>query len=298
MANTINTNLQNNVISQSALEQFTSILAPLQAFSTSFNDEASQKGKTINITTLSNTTSATDFGGTYASQNTSYGTTTITLSGHKFVTWHVTDTESSQSSAVELQRFGYQKGGDLAKAVYEDFLSAVTNTNYGTAGFVGASSTFDADDVADLRGLAIAQNLPIDQCALVLDPTYFTSLLKDNNLNPAMTYGDSDVIRDGRIPSLFGLGYLYESTAIPANSESLVGFLAHPSAMAVAMRYLAPINSKEYISARRLYDETSGMVLGYREFYDASTGTQTAVLEAVYGYSVALAGSIIRMTSA
>ena len=112
-----------------------------------------------------------------------------------------------------------------------------------------------------------------------------------------MTYGDSDVIRDGRIPSLFGLGYLYESTALPGNAENLVGFLAHPSAMAVAMRYLAPINSKEYISARRLYDETSGMVLGYREFYDASTGTQTAVLEAVYGYSVALGGSIIRMTS-
>ena len=297
MANTINTNLQNNVISQSALEQFTSILAPLQAFSTSFNDEASQKGKTINITTLSNTTSAADFAGTYASQNTTYGTTTITLSGHKFVTWHVTDTESSQSSAVELQRFGYQKGGDLAKAVYQDILSAVTNANYGAAGFVGAASTFDADDVADLRGSAIAQNLPIDQCALVLDSTYFTSLLKDNNLNPAMTYGDSDVIRDGRIPSLFGLGYLYESTALPGNAENLVGFLAHPSAMAVAMRYLAPINSKEYISARRLYDETSGMVLGYREFYDASTGTQTAVLEAVYGYSVALGGSIIRMTS-
>tara|TARA_R110001592_G_scaffold25171_10_gene96041 strand:- start:77 stop:973 length:897 start_codon:yes stop_codon:yes gene_type:complete len=297
MPNTINTNLQNNVISQSALEQFTSILAPLQAFSTSFNDEASQKGKTINITTLSNTTSAADFAGTYASQNTTYGTTTITLSGHKFVTWHVTDTESSQSSAVELQRFGYQKGGDLAKAVYEDILSAVTDANYGTAGFVGAASVFDADDVADLRGSAIAQNLPIDQCALVLDSTYFTSLLKDNNLNPAMTYGDSDVIRDGRIPSLFGLGYLYESTALPGNAENLVGFLAHPSAMAVAMRYLAPINSKEYISARRLYDETSGMVLGYREFYDASTGTQTAVLEAVYGYSVALGGSIIRMTS-
>ena len=150
MPNTINTNLQNNVISQSALEQFTSILAPLQAFSTSFNDEASQKGKTINITTLSNTTSAADFAGSYASQNTTYGTTTITLSGHKFVTWHVTDTESSQSSAVELQRFGYQKGGDLAKAVYQDILSAVTNASYGAAGFVGAASTFDADDVADL----------------------------------------------------------------------------------------------------------------------------------------------------
>lgn len=297
MANTINANLQNNIISQSALETFTSILAPVQAFSSSFNDEASQRGKTINITTLDNTSSAADFAGSYASQDTTYGTTTITLSGHKFVTWHVTDTEHSQSSAVELQRFGYQKGGDLAKAVFQDILSAVTNANYGAAGFVGAASTFDADDVADLRGSAIAQNLPIDQCALVVDSTYYTALLKDNNLNPSMTYGGNEVIRDGAIPSLFGIGYMFESTALPGNGENLVGFMAHPSALAVAMRYLQPINSKEYIAARRLYDETTGMVLGYREFYDASTGTQTAVLEAVYGYSVALSGSLIRMTS-
>ena len=298
MANTINAGLQNNIISQSALDQFTSILAPVQAFSSSFNDEASQKGKTINITTLDNTSSAANFAGTYTAQNTTYGTTTISLTGHKFVTWHVTDTEASQSSAVELQRFGYQKGGDLAKAVYQDILSDVTAANFSTAGFIGAASTFDADDVADLRGLAIAANLPVDQCALVLDSTYFTALLKDNNLNPAMTYGDADVIRDGRIPSLFGVGNLFESTAIPSNSENLVGFLAHPSAMAVAMRYLQPINGKEYIAARRLYDEDSGMVLGYREFYEPSTGTQTAVLEAVYGYSTAIAGSLIRMTSA
>lgn len=297
MANTINSGLQNNIISQSALEQFTSILAPIQSFSSSFNDEAAERGKTINITTLSNTSSAADFAGSYTAQNTTYGSTQITLSGHKFVTWHVTDTEHSQSSAVELQRFGYQKGGDLAKAVYQDVLSAVTNANFGAAGFVGAASTFDADDVADLRGSAVAANLPVDQCALVVDSTYYTALLKDNNLSPALNYGDSEIIRDGRIPSLFGLGYLFESTAIPGNAENLVGFLAHPSAMAVAMRYLAPINGKEYIAARRLYDEDSGMVLGYREYYEPSTGTQTAVLEAVYGYTVALGGSLIRMTS-
>ena len=130
-----------------------------------------------------------------------------------------------------------------------------------------------------------------------MDNSYFTSLLKDNNLNPAMTFGSEDVIRRGRIPQLFGLDYLFESTAIPGNSENLVGFLAHPSAMAVAMRYLAPLNTKEYIAARRLYDEESGMVLGYREYYEPSTGVQTAVLEAVYGYSVALSGSLLRMVS-
>ena len=68
--------------------------------------------------------------------------------------------------------------------------------------------------------------------------------------------------------------------------------------MAVAMRYLEPTNTQEYIAANRLYDEDSGMVLGYREFYSPDTGTQTAVLEAVYGFQVAVSGALRRMISA
>ena len=67
--------------------------------------------------------------------------------------------------------------------------------------------------------------------------------------------------------------------------------------MAVAMRYLEPTNTQEYIDARRVYDEDSGLVLGYREFYEPSTGTQTAVLECVYGYEVGVAGNMIRIVS-
>ena len=296
MANTINSGLQNNIISQSALEQFTSILAPLGAFAASFNDEAAQKGKTINIPTLSNTSSAADFSGTYTAQDTTYGTTTITLDGHKFVTWHITDTEGSQSSAVELQRFGYQKGGDLAKAVFQDILSELTTAIYSTE-IVVTAANFDADEVADLREDGLDANLYPDQCALVLDNAYFTSLLKDTDISHAMNYGSAEVIQGGRIPSLFGIKGLYESNSIPGNSENLTGFYAHPSALAVAMRYLEPLNSGEYISARRLFDEASGMVMGYREFYDTSTGTQTAVLECVYGYKVGVAGNLIRIVS-
>ena len=296
MANTINSNLQNNIIAQSALEQFTSILAPLNAFSASFNDEAVQKGKTINIPTLSNTASAIDFAGTYSSMDTTYGTTTITLDAHKIVTWHITDTESSQSSAVELQRFGYQKGGDLAKAVFQDILGEVTNANYSSKITVTAND-FDADEVADLREDGLDANLYPDQCALVLDNAYFTSLLKDTELSHAMNYGSAEVVQGGRIPSLFGIKSLYESNAVPANSEDLKGFYAHPSALAVAMRYLEPVSSGEYISARRLFDEASGMVMGYREFYDTSTGTQTAVLECVYGKKVAVSENLIRIVA-
>lgn len=299
MANTIPAGLQNNIISQSALEAFAKKLAPLQAFSTSFNDEAAQRGKTVNITTLDNTSSAAAFSGTYSSQDTTYATTQISLTNHKFVTWHVTDTEASQSSAVELNRFGYQKGSDLADAVFQDILSEVTVANYDlAAGFSGAASTFDGDDVADLRQDMIDANCPVDQCALVLSNAYYTALLKDSDINGAINYGSADIIRDGRIPSLFGVGYLFETASIPGNSENLIGFISHPSAMAVAMRYLEPTNTQEYIDARRVYDEDSGMVLGYREFYSPDTGTQTAVLEAVYGFKVAVAKALRRMISA
>jgi hypothetical protein len=300
MANTIPAGLQNNIIAQSALEAFTTIMSPLSSFSTSFNGDAAQKGKTINVTTLANVSDVENFSGTYTSQDTTYGTSLITLDKHKFVSWHVTDTEASQSSAVELQRFGYQKGGDLAKAVFQDILSQVTAANYGSSAgkkLISASADFDADDVADLRAKGFDQNLYPDQCNLILSNEYFTSLLKDNSLAHAMNYGSAEVVQGGRVPSLFGIKGIHESNGIPANGEYLVGFYTHPSAMAVAMRYLAPLNGKEYIATRRLTDPQTGITMGYREFYEPSTGTQTAVLESVYGYAVGVSNNLIRLQS-
>lgn len=298
MANTVNSNLNNNIISSSALEQFTSILAPLGAFSTSFNDEAAQKGTTISITKISNTSSADDFAAAtgYLSMDTTYGAAQITINRHKIVTWHVTDTEVSESSAVELQRFGYQKGGDLAKAVFQDILSQVTNSVFSSKITV-AVGDFDADEVADLREDGVDANLYPDQCSLILANDYFTALLKDSDLSHAMNYGSAEVVQGGRIPSLFGIKSIYESNSVPANSEALKGFYCHPSSMAIGMRYLQPTNTKEYIAARKLTDPATGITMGYREFYDPKLGVQTAALECVYGYTVGIAENLIRVVA-
>lgn len=298
MANTINTNLQNNIISQSALEQFTKILAPLSAFSTSFNDEASSRGNSVTILNLANTTSATDFVASdgYVSQDTTYGQTQITLDKHKIVTWHVQDKERSESSAVELERFGYQKGGDLANAVFQDILGDVTVANFSDSHGV-ASGSFGVDDVAKLREEAVNNSLPIDNCSLLLSPSYYGNLIQDSAVASALAYGGNDAIRGGNVPSLFGIPAVYESNAIPDNSENLYGMLAHPSSLAVAMRYLEPGNSQEYISAKRVSDPETGMVMGYREFYDAKLGVHTAVLECVYGVAVGRGEGLVRLTS-
>lgn len=304
MANTINANLQNNIISQSALEQFASILAPLNAFSTSFNDEASQRGNKVTILNLANTSSAKAFDASkgYESQDTAYNQTQISLSQHKFVTWHITDKQRSESSAVELERFGYQKGADLAKAVFQDICSVIVTSNYASEK-VSLANAFDADDVADMRSLALGNNLPIEGCSLVLNNAHFTNLLKDSAVASALNYGSSDAIRGGNVPSLFGIPSVYESNSVPNNNpasgsaENLEGFLAHPCGLAVAMRYLEPSNTQEYISARRVSDPKTGLVMGYREFYDAKMGVQTAVLECVYGSAVGRGEGIVRLVS-
>lgn len=299
MANSVHANVQNNIISQSALEQFASILAPLNAFSTSFNDEASQRGNKVTILNLGNTSSAKAFDPAkgYETQDVTYGQTQINLSTHKFVTWHITDRDRLDSSAVELERFGYQKGADLAKEVFQDICKSITNANFGSKK-IALTADFDADDVADMRSTALTNNLPIEGCSLVLNNGHFTNLLKDSAVASALNYGSSDAIRGGNVPSLFGIPSVYETNSVPTNSENLQGFLAHPCGLAVAMRYLEPSNSQEYISARRISDPKSGLVMGYREFYDAKMGVQTAVLECLYGKAKGRPEGIVRLVTA
>jgi len=298
MANSIASDLQNNIISQSALEQFTKILAPLSAFSTSFNDEASSRGNKVTILNLANTSTATDFSAStgYADTDSTYGETQIELNKHKIVTWNVTDKERSESSAVELERFGYQRGGDLANAVFQDILGSVLQADFSTSHSV-ASGSFGVDDVAKLREEAVENSLPIDNCSLLLSPAYYGNLIQDSAVASALAYGSNDPIRGGNVPSLFGIPAVYESNAIPGNAENLKGMLAHPCSLAVAMRYLEPGNSQEYISAKKVSDPETGLVMGYREFYDAKMGVHTAVLECVYGVAVGRGEGLIRLTS-
>ena len=268
MANSIDADLQNQIISQSALEQFTSILAPLNAFSTSFSDDASESGNKVTILNLANTSSATDFNTAngYISQDTTYGETTISLNKHKIVTWHISDKQRSESSAVELERFGYQKGGDLAKAVFQDIVSASINTANYSDEVVSTADNFGVDDVAKLREEAVKNNLPIENTALVLNAGHYANLIQDSAVASALAYGSSDSIKGGKLPSLFGIPSIYETNSIIPGGENLEGFLAHPAGLAVAMRYLEPSNSQEYISAKRVSDPDTGMVMGIVNF--------------------------------
>jgi len=296
MANTIASGLNNSIVAESALDAFTAALTPLNAFSTSFNSDAAQKGSTIDVPFVATATEAVAFSSSYSMKDSTLNTKQIALTSHSYCSWYVTDTESANSSAVALSRFGAQKGFQLGKKVLQDILSLVTIANYGAPVFTGAASTFDGDDVADIRNAAIDNDIAAETASLVIDNAYHTALLKDANLRGANIYGNTGIIQDGTIPRLFGLGGLYESNLIPANSINLVGFIANPNAIVAAMRYLSPVGGGDYLTANSVSND-SGMVLGYREWYDNDAGQLRAVIEASYGYAVGDANAIGVMVS-
>ena len=87
-----------------------------------------------------------------------------------------------------------------------------------------------------------------------------------------------------------------ETDCVPDNGENLAGFVAHPSAMAVAMRYLQPIAN--YDEAGAVTDPVTGLTFGYLRFTDTSANKVFITLEALYGYRVVRKDALQRISVA
>jgi hypothetical protein len=296
MANTIDSGLNQVIISQATLEAFTSAFAPIMAFTTDFSPDAQEKYDTINVPYVSASSAAVDFSASYNAQDSTIAKKQITLSGHKYVSWYLTDKQIAKSPVLSLQRFAKQKGYQLAKAVFQDIASAITAANFSTAALVSTAANTDSDDIVDVKAACDNADMPEAPRSLVLKSDYVNALLKDNAVQDAAAFGNAQAIQEGRLPRIAGFE-LHQTNLIPSNSENLVGFAAYPSAIAVAVRYLQPQGqTADGIYLPVTHPET-GLTLGYREWYDNSAGARIAVMECFYGYVLAEASALKRITS-
>jgi hypothetical protein len=296
MANTLDSGLNGTLISQAGLDAFVGAFAPMQAFTTDFDPAPASKSDTIQVPYVPAASAAADFAGTYTRQDSTLNKRTITLNKHKFVTWFLSDVSMAKSPAATLERFGMQKGFQLAKAVFQDILSAVTSTNYGSAAHTGVAANFDYADVVDIKDACDTADMPEVPRSLILGSSYYNALLKDSVIKDAAALG-ATANQTGSLPNLSGF-MTYRSSLIPGNSQNLVGFAAYPSALITAMRYLQPAGRSQDGVYRPVADEKTGITLGYREFYDNDTGNVVAVLECFYGYALGEANSLKRIISA
>lgn len=294
------TGLENDILSNSVLEGFLSTLAPLLAFSTNFNGDAVKRGAKIDVLRISGQASEVQTKTTaneYVINDSDADMVEIALNRHKYESAGLHDIEVANSSVLDLEKFGRSKGHKLALQVVQDVLGHVTEARFGAAVFTGAASGFDSDDVIDIRTACGAANMPKQDRSLIIDDAYVGSLLKDTSVKNSDAFGGSNPVREGVIGRLAGFD-IVESAVIPDNEENLVGIAAHPSGLAMAMRYLAPQDGHTYSDAYAITDPTTGIVIGVRDGYDQKGGYKFRIWECLYGFELGIADAIKRLISA
>lgn len=298
MAN--NHNISEEILFDGVLQGFMAAIAPIAVFSLNASPESGLRGSTVKVHRFN---SAVDDALTkaprdnYDMQDTDSDEIEITLGDPKYVSMDLSDNERMSDSRLNIERFAQRKGHRLATHVLQDILSVVTAANFGAAGFTGAASTFDEDEIVDIRTLLDDDDVPEEGTALLLKPAYYNELLKQAGIKDVSAYG-FNAIQSGEVPMISGFRVV-KSNLIPDNSQNLVGMAVHPDAIVSAFRYFEPDSSNKYTRAEPLIDPNgSGMTLGLRDWYDENSGARKTVIDCQYGFAVGLPSGLKRIVSA
>jgi len=286
---TINSSLNDALVAQAALEQFTAELLGLNVFTTSYSPEVARRGASVNIPLVANLT-ATTFADDYTSDNGTLNAVTVTLDKQKIVTVGLSDTDYSKSSAADVVKFANQQGRALALAVIQDVMSVFVTTASSAAQFsasITSASSFTITNARTLRKALTDDKAPMMDRNLILNSALYDSLLSQPGLLDASQFGARDTIVDGRVPKVLGMN-VYESIIMPSNSITLSGLAVHQNAVAIAVRAVESQAPGEYLAAQTITDPVTGLSISYRRFYMPNTGKHYVSFSSLYGYARAI----------
>lgn len=285
MPNTL-TNLNDTIIVDAAIEAFTAAITPLRAFAINCSPNPAQRGDKVKVLFVGAQDAAIPWvqANGYTVQDADAEGLDVALDKRQYVSWGLHDQELAENPHLNIERFGRQKGFNLAKAVLQDIWSLVTFANYGAAGHTGAGANFDSDDVADLEQVCDEADWPEMERGLILTPAYHNGLVKDDAVQGSLGVENSAALADSRVQRVHGFTE-YKSNLVPANNEHLTGMAVIPDAILVAMRYIEPQEGHKYFQASPITDPNgSGFTIGFRDWYDENEGRRKKVLECCYGY--------------
>ena len=261
MPNTL-TNVQDIKVAQNALLPFRGALMPIRAFSSNFSPDPAEKLDTVRVPVVGAPTQSSDFAGSYtANPDSTVSVIPVVLNRHKFKTVHVTAREAAETAFNVLDTLVSSAVKQLAQDVLQDIFSAITVANYGAPAIPAlAAAAFDYKKLLAIREACSGVKMPVTDRSLVLDGGYYTNLLGDDivakSFMPAVAQPG---IVEAQIRRLAGFD-LHETVILPDNGENLIGFAAHPSGMAVAMRYMLPVAN--YDEAGAVTDPETGLTFG------------------------------------
>lgn len=291
MATTL-TDVGLQIMSNRIIDAIKHILAPIYSFSLDLSAEAAKIGDVIRVPLIS-ADPAQDFD--RDSHNYKAGKATlkdreVKINKRKLAKFGIDDEQAATFAPHWWERKGDANANAVALPVLTDLYALVTAENFGNteADSIGLTKAkFTAEVVAKIRAACIAKGLHPRSTALCLNSSLFSDLL--GSLDAAV-FGGTEAIRTGKIPGLLGFKEVVE---VPGYSGA--GWACHPDALAVANRWLKPVDPKSYSDSGYVTDDQTGLVIGIRKYGDPDTGTLSVSAECCYGVEIGNENALLRI---
>ena len=276
-------NLQ--VIAQDSLTTLLAQFPLVNKFTTDFGGDILQRGESV-TTRIASGVSATDIAANgYTRSDVESTAKTVTLNKHKGFVMGFSDGEVSKGGYDVLRRtFIRPAAHAVVKAVMDEVFALVTAGNFPSTGYDSTVAGFDADAVADISQALTDANVPMAGRTLIVKPSLYTSLAKDNSIQAQYASGTNAPLTENLLPRIHGFE-VNQYTALPATVTNLKGIAVSPEAILIAAR-LPATPTNWYGNVATATDAESGLSIQVREWYDGDAGEQKLSMSILFGVSV------------
>tara|TARA_Y100000401_G_scaffold51006_1_gene39890 strand:- start:1696 stop:2637 length:942 start_codon:yes stop_codon:yes gene_type:complete len=202
----------------------------------------------------------------------------LALTSHKYASAMVEDMGVVQANSDLLSMYADSIGYKLAlgfETEIEAALAATTECINIAGNAVG--KTIDAATLAHMSKVALENNLPLNECTLILNPTLYSSLFRIDDFIHVSKTGITDV-PNGSVGSVMGMNVVLSNHITSTNHNDAVdsddgalnnanvlgGFLIHNSALAYGFSKRPTVSSEydiDYIAHKLVGDYIGGAKL-------------------------------------
>lgn len=241
----------------------------------------------------------------YVASDSADGNATLTINKHKHVTREVDVEEGYSFDDALLSRYAALDANTLANEMVADLLALVVNPDIPTATqqTVQAIGGFGHDTVVDVN--TALDNRDVTEVGRfgVLNATYHGGLRKDAVVAGNNTNSGSSSISSGVITDVDGVDFS-KFAKLPANGESLVGFVGTMDSLAIAtiLPDLAMLKDAKGIPAdaaiQVITDKKSGLSILLVEKMDSDMGIIKRSYRLMYGVGLGNTKNLQKIASA
>jgi hypothetical protein len=282
------------IFGQKVLEQLTTLLLPLNAFTLDISDELKGEGDSVTVPLYGNVTTTTFTQATSVMEGTGglISAVTVNLSQRKIVPVDLTHQQLLESSAARPDRFSNQMAKSIAKAVLLDIMKVITTANFGEANTTTASANWARPMLITARQALKAAGVMPGEMSLVTNDLIEAALLGDDKITLALNRGDAMAIKEGMLGRLIGMD-IYSSNVFPTNSISMNAFACGKDAVAVAFRRISDVlPAGEFDAMEEFTDPETGLSLLLTRHWSRAQAKWFINMHCLYGYSAAVTGAL------